>query len=260
MKRVLIAIWGLAFAGVAVDVDAQVRERGCAGLIITEIMYDPSTTQGPDSTNEWVEIYNDSCDAVDLSGWTIQDLIEQDPILPKVVFPMDGGSAVLPPGRYALIIDGEGSEVLTNSAWDIAPGTRIFGTDDLALGNGLNNSPETVAIRDAQGNIVDQVMYQTTDTSGCGNEANGKGYSLERVDPFGPGDCSNFRSMELLAENFPIGGTPGADNFLWLGSSCFCVGAPAASTWGLALVAVALLGVGILPLRRRRLRSLPLAR
>ena len=27
---------------------------------------------------------------------------------------------------------------------------------------------------------------------------------------------TNFRSMELLAQDFPIGGTPGSDNHLWI--------------------------------------------
>jgi hypothetical protein len=192
-------------------------EFECAGIIITEIMYNPSTSQGSDFTNEWIEILNDGCEDVDLSGWTLGDPVDTDPISP-----LDGGSTVLGPGEYALIIDGIGSDVTTNPAWSIAPETRIFGTDDRTLGNALNNSGDTITLKDDSGNIVDSVIYDDTDSSGCGNEADGKGFSLERVDPLGPSDCTNFRSMELL-NNFPIGGTPGSDNHLWVGSSCICI-------------------------------------
>jgi len=173
-------------------------------------MYNPSTSQGSDITNEWIEILNDGCEDVDLSGWTIEDIVSQDPISP-----LDGGSTVLEAGEYALIIDGIGSDVTTNTAWDIEAGTRIFGTDDRAIGNGLNNSGDTITLSDNSGNLVDRVIYDVTDSSGCGDEANGEGFSLERVDPLGLGDCTNFRSMELL-NNFDIGGTPGFENNLWI--------------------------------------------
>jgi hypothetical protein len=252
MRGTSLVLSGLVAVALATAARAQPSEGACGGVIITEIMYNPSTAQGPDSTDEWVEIFNAGCDPVDLTGWTFEDLLSQDPIFAKAIYPMDDGSAVLPPRAYALIIDGEGSEVLNNPVWDIPPGTRIFGTDDMALGNGLNNSPETVAIRDNQGNLVDRVMYETTDSSGCGNEANGNGYSLERVDTFGPGDCTNFRSMELLAGNFPTGGTPGSENFLWLGSECVCFGVPSMSGWGLVVLATLLFALGAVPLSRKR--------
>ena len=113
--------------------------------------------------------------------------------------------------------------MLTNPAWSVDPDARIFGTDDRAIGNGLNNSGDTVAILDGSMGIVDTITYDDTDFSGCGNEADGDGYSLERVDPNEPSDCSNFRSMELASGGFPIGGTPGSENFLWAGSTCDCI-------------------------------------
>ena len=41
------------------------------GLHITEVMYDPAST--PDGRWEWVEIYNSSTEAIDLSGWVLED-------------------------------------------------------------------------------------------------------------------------------------------------------------------------------------------
>jgi len=215
-----MALFSLMIPGYAIP-SAFAPSENCAGIIITELMYNPSGSQGSDFTNEWLEILNDGCADVDLSGWTIEDLEDVDPILP-----FDGGSTVLGKGEYALIIEGIGSRVLTNSAWDIAPGTRIFATDDRALVRQLNNDRDTITIRDSSGNVVDSVRYFGSDFSGCGNEANGKGFSLERVDPLGPGDCTNFRSTELQDQGFPIGGTPGSDNHLWIGSSCTCTNNP----------------------------------
>jgi len=217
----IVAIAAVLIAGslavspmaIADDNDDDGDDDDCAGIIITEIMYNPSLSnpsQGPDFKNEWIEILNCGSEDVDLSGWTLGDPVDTDPISP-----LDGGSTVLEEDEYALIIDGIGSEVTTNSAWDIEDDTRIFGTDDRTLGNGLNNSGDTITLSDNFGNPVDSVTYDDTDSSGCGNEADGKGFSLERVDPLGPGDCTNFRSMELLAQDEPIGGTPGSDNHLW---------------------------------------------
>ena len=149
---------------------SEAVEPVCTGVIITEIMYNPSSDQGSDFFNEWVEILNYSCDPVDLLGWTIEDGSTSQPDL---LFPLDGGSFVLGPEEYALIIDGTGSDVLTNPAWNIAPGTRIFGTDDAAIGNGLSNGGEMITIKDEEGDIVDLVVYDDTDASGCGNEADG---------------------------------------------------------------------------------------
>jgi hypothetical protein len=44
-----------------------------AVLIITEIMYNPASNEQPPAKTEWVEIYNPSDAAVDLSGWYLQD-------------------------------------------------------------------------------------------------------------------------------------------------------------------------------------------
>jgi hypothetical protein len=192
----------------------------CPGVLITEIMYNPSTEQGSDFTNEWVEIRNESCEDVDLRGWTIED---ESGNAPDPLVALDGFPPVLAPAQFALIVDGTGSEVIGNPVWEIAPDARIFGTDDAAIGNGLSNAGDTIFIRDASAMLVTAVRYDDTDDSGCGNEADGGGYSLERVDPLGPGTCANFRSQELADEGFPEGGTPGSENFLWAGSVCECV-------------------------------------
>tara|TARA_Y100000310_G_scaffold345778_1_gene469730 strand:- start:6723 stop:11762 length:5040 start_codon:yes stop_codon:yes gene_type:complete len=44
-----------------------------ADIIVSEVMYNPSTTQGNDANLEWVEIYNNDSVRIDLSTWTLND-------------------------------------------------------------------------------------------------------------------------------------------------------------------------------------------
>jgi hypothetical protein len=185
-------------------------------------MYDPTTSQGSDTTGEWVEILNYSCESVDLAGWQIQDNFATDPLQP-----LDGiNNMVLGPGQYAVIIDGTGSQV--PDLFVIDPSARIFGTDDAQIGNQLADTGDhQVNLLDGAGGIVDAFAYAVTDASaGCGTAAKMNGYTLERKDPFGPSDCANFNSNAVRDSNLPIGGTPGSKNNLWVGASlpmsCVC--------------------------------------
>jgi hypothetical protein len=86
-------------------------------------MHDPTISRGSDTTGEWVEILNYSCESVDLTGWQIQDNFATNPL-----HPLDGiNDMVLGPGQYAVNIDGTGSQV--PDLFVIDPSARIFGTD-----------------------------------------------------------------------------------------------------------------------------------
>jgi hypothetical protein len=52
---------------------------------INEIMYDPGTDQGSDANMEWIELYNNGTEAVNISGWTI----DNNPISDNVMQPGD---------------------------------------------------------------------------------------------------------------------------------------------------------------------------
>lgn len=74
-----------------------------AQILVTEVMYDPA---GSDDKQEWVELFNDGADAVDLAKWTFTDgssATKHGLNAP----PKNGGkgSLVIPAGGYAIIAD-----------------------------------------------------------------------------------------------------------------------------------------------------------
>ena len=74
-----------------------------AQIIITEVMYDPA---GSDDKQEWIELYNDGADAVDLTKWTFADGSSATKHGLNVP-PKNGGkgSTLIPAGGYAVIAD-----------------------------------------------------------------------------------------------------------------------------------------------------------
>ena len=71
------------------------------GIVINEVMADPVS----ESTGEFVEIYNAGDEAVDLAGWVLGDLKDQNDIIADYTKAFDIGveGTVLNPGQYALI-------------------------------------------------------------------------------------------------------------------------------------------------------------
>lgn len=111
------------------------------GIVINEVMADPVS----ESTGEFVEIYNAGDEAVDLAGWVLGDLKDQNDIIADYTKAFDIGveGTVLNPGQYALIVDpdykGEYNQIIeahTNEQNFIM--LVVFG--DRTLGNGLGNS------------------------------------------------------------------------------------------------------------------------
>ncbi|MCK4595687.1 lamin tail domain-containing protein, partial [candidate division WOR-3 bacterium] len=63
-------------------------------VVINEIMYNPSLTQGSDANFEWIELWNIDSDTMDISGWTVSDVGD--------TFDIPGG-AVVPPMHFLII-------------------------------------------------------------------------------------------------------------------------------------------------------------
>ena len=149
MKRIAI-LCGLVAAVAASSAKADV--------IISEIMYNPNSSEMSPILPEWIEIYNTGNTAVDISGWTIRD--------------EDGTSTTVIPGGSS-IAAGEAvvlySDNLTPSQWAAAwgAGYQFFqvGIDDLS---NLSNSPsatnEILELIDGMGNTVDVVNYDDSGT------------------------------------------------------------------------------------------------
>ena len=137
-----------------------------AEVVITEIMYNPASTEGgskpgPDgeptvTRAEWVEIYNAGDDEVDLSGWVLRDRSgATEPLGEGHVLPAGGVAVLVPeavtPEQFAEAW-GEGITV-----WPIGP------WENGGLRNLANNPKqgEAVELLDAEGESVDVVNYHS---------------------------------------------------------------------------------------------------
>ena len=105
-------------------------------VVINEIHYDP-----PDKTefSEYIELYNNSDAAIDLSGWEFTDGIR---------FQIPSGTT-LESGAYLLV------------SQDPSTVRSVFGVDSIGPWDGtLKNSGERIRLRDRDGQLVDEVDYQ----------------------------------------------------------------------------------------------------
>jgi len=117
---------------------------------INEIMYNPST--GDDSDMEWIELYNNDVEAVNVSGWTI----DNNPI----------SDNVMQPGDYVVL-------ARNKTAFDADYGALPCSVIDVTLG--LKNDPgDTIVLCNSTGAEVDNLTYDAS----WGADGNGK--TLER--------------------------------------------------------------------------------
>ena len=98
-------------------------------IVLNEI-YSRGTTADPD----WIEIYNSSTSAIDISGYKIYDSGGQSGTKPKKEFPT--GSVISPNGFLVIVTD-----------------------DTSASGFGLSSSGETVWLENITGSIADSVTF-----------------------------------------------------------------------------------------------------
>jgi len=134
----LLLAYLLIFSG---KVSAEIR--------INEIMANPSC---PDSICEWIELYNDGTNSVNISGWTISDNNSNDSLESS-----SGSIDIFIPGKsFALIVD-EDSRVFHN--FNVGENTIWLWVGNDALGNGLNDNGEKITLYDASNYTIDNITY-----------------------------------------------------------------------------------------------------
>jgi hypothetical protein len=155
-------------------------------VVINEIMYNPP--ESPD-TEDWVELYNTTGAAIDLSGWILKD--EED-----------DHAFTIPQGTE---IDGVSFLVISR---DLDAFNETYSNVDPLLGNmdfGLAGGNDQVRLFDDSEVLIDIVSYD--DESPWPAGADGTGSTLELINPgLDNGAASSWKASETNL------GTPGQPN------------------------------------------------
>lgn len=168
--------------GAPYGVSAVFRPSAHAGVLIHEINYNSSGDFNP---GDWVELYNNTTAAVDLSGWTFEDSAS--------TWTVPAGT-ILESGAYLVL-----AEDLVE--FEAAYGSAVAALGD--LGFGFSGGGELLSLRDAGGVLVDAVDYD--DSSPWPTEPDGDGPTLQLVDV--NTDNAAGANWQASAE---VGGTPGS--------------------------------------------------
>lgn len=154
-------------------------------IVINEINYRSSDTFNP---QDWVEFYNNSSSAIDISGWYFSDSDDTH----KFIF---ANGTVLASNQYLVLT--RDSTLFKGLFPDVK--NRVGDMDF-----GLSGDGELVRLFDSSGNIIDELTYN--DKLPWPVEADGGGATIALTNPgFDNSDGSNW------AASFN-GGTPGRSN------------------------------------------------
>lgn len=155
---------GNQFQGKSVVLDIAFGTAEAQTVVINEVYYRVDSTHGVDSakdvgaknnksgnTNEWVELYNPTNNAVSLKGWTLTD-----------------GSGVSTKINANKTISSGGYAILSKDAstWKYWPSAKAQSVElGSQIGDGLDNSGDRLLLKNAQGALIDKTSWGT-DTSG----------------------------------------------------------------------------------------------
>ncbi len=152
-------------------------------VVINEVLANPI---GAEPAQEWIELYNDGAEPVNLRGWTLSDGTGES-VLPD---------ATLGPGRYALMVTAK-FDVAPD--WDVVPAPGVLLLSVSAIGKGgLANSGEPLRLSTSEGVVVSRFPPLASP---------GAGVSLARREPWLLDDDDS-----AVAEHGGPGASPGAVN------------------------------------------------
>lgn len=171
-----------ARSGNGASIDSSAPSKA---IIITEILADPSPPVALPEM-EFIELFNRSSQAIDLQGWEVLD--------PSGGTRLD--TFILEPHAYV---------VLTSTAlsFNIPNAITVPGLPT------LNNSGDSLVLRDAQGMTIDVVVYSSSWYRNTSRKDGG--WSLEIIDP--ENVCETTGNW--IVSDDPSGGTPGRQNSVY---------------------------------------------
>jgi len=162
-------------------------------IIINEIMYEP------DSTNcEFIELFNNSQETIELGGWQIEDQDGNYFYISKI-------SKMLPPKDYYII--SADSSILRNYF-------QLNNFDNISIKNksslNLSNSGELLYLKDFRRKTIDSVNYKSKWHNA--SLVNTKNISLELINPKLKRNTANNWSSSVNKD----GATPGKQNSIFV--------------------------------------------
>ena len=134
------------------DTEKVKNHLASLGFRINKVYYDvKSPERGVEGANEWVEIYNQTNTALDISGWEICDNISCD-ILPT--------TPLIPAQKYAIIV-ADPSTVSSGlpAFWYLPSEVTMINLGEL-IGNGLANEGDRLILKRPDGVVVDQMNWR----------------------------------------------------------------------------------------------------
>ena len=132
-----------------------------SAIQITEIVYN-----SPGSDWEWLELYNPTGSSIDISGYTIADASNN-------TLTFSSGISINSQSHITVSLGGSGTA-------QFSPDFNGSGNVSYTYSYGLlNNSGDTITLKDASSNIVDQLIYD--DASPWPTSPDGTYYSLELI-------------------------------------------------------------------------------
>jgi PKD repeat protein len=166
---------------------ATTPSSGSSDVVFSEIYYD---TVGTDADEEWIELYNKSAATVDVGGWIIIDNNGT------------GSSYTIP--SNTTIAAGTYLTIAANSIGFNA----LYGFDADVYGSipALNNTGDTLLLRDGSSTEVDAVAWEGGATSGtpatwgsATNPVSATGSSITRTDP--AVDTDTYADWSVVSNN-----------------------------------------------------------
>ncbi|MGQ9476932.1 MAG: PKD domain-containing protein [Candidatus Bipolaricaulia bacterium] len=187
----LAASLGLGGSLTGTGTGGEVAERA---VVINEVAWAGTAAN---SNNEWLELYNNTDQEIDLTGWRLKS----DDGSPDLVL-----RGIIPARGFFLLERGDDTTISDLPADQIYQGA-------------LTNSGESLRLFDPQGRLIDSANGDGGRWPG-GTDANGKPpyASMERIDPSLPDADANWGTNNgqirngLDARGNPVNGTPKATN------------------------------------------------
>ena len=155
-------------------------------VIFNEISYNQDNNF---ASGDWVEIYNRSDDAIDLTDWVFKD----EDLSHTFTFPQN---TILNENEYLVICS---NQILFSSVY---PNVDNYISE---FDFGLSGGGELLRLYNSEGDIIDTVLYD--DDAPWPEDADGHGPTLELIDVFYNNDFG-----ENWQDSYIDGGTPGEQN------------------------------------------------